>query len=374
MLNHNLVKTSYSTEDVEVLLKDLSGQMTPIATEEREKLIQGGTHYSEMLPLEYEPTPEYMEIYNQSLNSLSHKTALAVASICETLEDMHGENLVLISLARAGTPVGILMRRYFKMKYGYDIPHYSISIIRGKGIDNNAMEYIYSKHGKTCGVTHFQFVDGWTGKGAISRQLEDAVKELEALDSKWVGLSPELAVLADPANMTKLCGTHEDFLIPSACLNSTVSGLFSRTVMNDKLINVNDGDFHGAVYYGNLVEVDKSNEFIDTVTEFFKCIKLKDLRDCTEDTKVEITGLEETKRIAEEFEIDDINLVKPSVGETTRVLLRRVPWRVLVDNTNGTTGLEHILKLCEDKDIPVEFRKLINYKAIGIIKNMSADA
>ena len=32
--------------------------------EEREKLNQSGIHYSEMLPLEYKPTPKYMEIYN----------------------------------------------------------------------------------------------------------------------------------------------------------------------------------------------------------------------------------------------------------------------------------------------------------------------
>lgn len=29
--------------------------------------------------------------------------------------------------------------------------------------------------------------------------------------------------------------------------------------------------------------------------------------------------------------MDDINLIKPEIGETTRVLLRRVPWKVLID-------------------------------------------
>ncbi len=41
-------------------------------------------------------------------------------------------------------------------------------------------------------------------------------------------------------------GTREDFLIPSACLNSTVSGLVSRTVLNDDLIG--PADFHGAKF------------------------------------------------------------------------------------------------------------------------------
>ena len=38
------------------------------------------------------------------------------------------------------------------------------------------------------------------------------------------GFDPEIAVLADPGCCVRTYGTREDFLIPSACLNSTVSG------------------------------------------------------------------------------------------------------------------------------------------------------
>ena len=37
-----------------------------------------------------------------------------------------------------------------------------------------------------------------------------------------------------------------------------------------------------------------------------------------------------------QYGIGDVNLVKPGVGETTRVLLRRVPWQVLVRPERGT--------------------------------------
>ena len=53
-----------------------------------------------------------------------------------------------------------------------------------------------------------------------------------------------------PANITELCGTHEDILIASSCLNSTVSGLISRTFLRNDIIGIND--FHGAVYYEEL--------------------------------------------------------------------------------------------------------------------------
>lgn len=373
-----LVKTTYSTDDVEILLKDISGCMQALDTAEREKLIQSGVHYSEMLPLEYKPTDKYMEIYNNSLVEMSHKTALGIAVLSERLYRMHKGNFVIISIARAGIPVGILIKRYIKLKKNIDLPHYGISIIRGKGIDENAMEYIYSQH-SDIGVDKFQFIDGWTGKGAINNQLKDAVLSLKQKDTKWLGLSGELGVLADPANITSLCGTHSDFLIPSACLNSTVSGLVSRTILNESYINVSDGDFHGAVYFEDLEKEDKSLEFIDTVTNQFSTIADSEIILGLNDTEVlyGITGIEVVNQLAEEYGIQDINLIKPGVGETTRVLLRRLPWKVLIDTETtdkDKEGLEHIIRLCEEKHIPIEEHKLGSYKACGIIKDLSADA
>ena len=47
---------SYSPSDVIFLLKDLSDVSLERATDEREAAIQSGVHYSEMLPVEYQPT------------------------------------------------------------------------------------------------------------------------------------------------------------------------------------------------------------------------------------------------------------------------------------------------------------------------------
>lgn len=364
-----LVKTSYSAKDVTVLLKDISGQVEVLGTEEREKRIQSGTHYSEMIPLEYKPTDDYMTIYDSALASLSYQTAQAVATISEKVFLDKGKDLVLVSLARAGTPVGILMKRYIKMKYGVDIPHYSISIIRGKGFDVNAMAYIVNKHG----AKGIQFVDGWIGKGAICRVLIEACNSLKQMDTKYSQLSDTLAVISDPAWLTELCGTHEDFLIPSACLNSTVSGLFSRTYHKEGIIGPND--FHGAVYYGNLTNEDKSIEFIDTVSHYFEDILKLNLSELLIDTSIESmkgkTGLDEVNEIAKHFGINDINKIKPGVGETTRVLLRRVPWKVLVRDRATTNA--HILRLCEEKNIEVVEYPLKMYRVCGLIKNLSAD-
>ena len=349
------MRTTYKKEDVELLLKDITGLVKPQSTQEREQLIQQGRHYCEMLPIEYSPSEAYMEAYETALKVFADSTSEAVGVLADKIMEEKGRSVVLVSLARAGTPVGILLKRYLRWKYGSTVPHYSISIIRGRGIDQNAMRYLLCRYRPE----DMLFVDGWIGKGAILSELRKAVAD-------FPGVSPELAVLADPANVTKLCGTHEDILIPSSCLNCTVSGLVSRTFLRDDIIG--ETDFHGAVYYGELEAQDLSYAFISEIqSRFQKEYSQKDTGDSGQ-------GLDEVLRIGREFKIEDVNLIKPGIGETTRVLLRRVPWKVLVhEKYMGDKALEHILRLAKEKNVPVQTYPLKNYKACGIIKKL-ADA
>ncbi|MCI8669699.1 MAG: cysteine protease StiP family protein [Lachnospiraceae bacterium] len=349
------MRSSYCKEDVIILLKDITGMVEPQSTEERERLIQSGKHYCEMLPIEYIPTEKYMKTYREALKNYAEPTARAVGILADKIIQRKGKAVVLVSLARAGIPIGILIKRYIKWKYQIEVMHYSISIIRGKGIDENAVNYILKHHrGKDI-----LFVDGWIGKGAILKELE---KDVAAFGQ----ISPELAVIADPANITDLCGTHEDILIPSSCLNSTVSGLVSRTFLRDDIIGKDD--FHGAVYYEELKDSDLSYEFIEAIEKEFK--KENHIRESAAEGK----GVDEVRKIAKQYEIGDINLVKPGIGETTRVLLRRVPWKVLIsDKCKDDISLAHIFRLAEEKRVPVEYYPLKHYKTCGIIKKL-ADA
>jgi len=97
---NRLVNTTYSKDDVTILLKDLSGCMEAMDTLEREKMIQSGVHYSEMLPLEYKPTAKYMEIYEKSLDTMSRQTALGIAVMSHVLMNKHNGKFVIISLDR----------------------------------------------------------------------------------------------------------------------------------------------------------------------------------------------------------------------------------------------------------------------------------
>ena len=454
----NLVKSSYKKEDVTILLKDITGMVLPQPTQERERLIQSGVHYCEMLPIEYKPSAKYMEAYQEALKHYAKPTAEAVAALAGKVAAKYGDKVVLVSLARAGIPIGILLKRCLQTAFHIQAPHYAISIIRGRGIDDNAMHYILERH---C-AEHLLFVDGWIGKGAILGELKKCL-------AAYKGVSPELAVAADPAYITELCGTHQDILIPSSCLNSTVSGLISRTFLRSDIIGTQD--FHGAAYYGELADADLSYAFIHAIEAQFptrdgfngkesngnelngnelngnelngnesnskesnekesngkesngnelngnelngnepngKKLNGNELNgnelNSKESNGNELNskesngnepngnesnsnklnpdelnvpidkGIDEVRKIAAQFDIEDINFIKPGIGETTRVLLRRVPWKVLIQQeSKSDEALNHIYRLAEEKGVPVAYYPLQHYKACGIIKKI-ADA
>lgn len=342
------MRASFKSEDCTLLLKDITGLIEPMTAKEREPLIQSGVHYSELLPAEYQPSEEYIKQFERGLLVWSPKTADAVRAVAERIY-AKGRN-VIVSLARAGTPIGALIVRYLRRKYGEGFVHYSISIIRGKGIDKNALRYILVRHSSD----KIQFVDGWTGKGAITRQLAEALTDYPEIDQLP-------AVIADPAGVCEICGTREDIFIPCACLNAVVSGLFSRTVLRDDIIGKDD--FHGAVYFPELAEKDRTYEFILAVEEKMNYGNAS----VSEEPFERGCGLRETEEIAEAFGVEDINLVKPGIGETTRVLLRRIPRLILVDKL-GSPLTAHIEELAAEKGVEVREYPLKCYHACGIIQ------
>ncbi|MFJ4778993.1 phosphoribosyltransferase [Streptomyces sp. NPDC088762] len=350
--------SSYAAEDVGWLLQDFSGVELEAPTEEREEAIQaGGAHYAESLPVEYQPSPQYQELYQSALAASAARIARAVGTVTETVLAERSPSPVLVSLARAGTPVGVLMRRWARARHGLDLPHYAVSIVRGRGIDANALRWLAAHHDPADVV----FVDGWTGKGAITRELKAALAEFE-------GFNPEIVVLADPGSCVETYGTREDFLIPSACLNSTVSGLVSRTVLRSDLVG--PADFHGAKFYRELAGADVSVAFVDTVAAHFDEVadavgeEVKEL--LAADRTPTWEGWAAVERISEEYGIHDVNLVKPGVGETTRVLLRRVPWKILAQRGAGA-DLDHVRLLAEQRGVPVEEVDGLPYTCVGLI-------
>ncbi|MFD7459074.1 MULTISPECIES: phosphoribosyltransferase [unclassified Streptomyces] len=356
--------SSYAPDEVGWLLQDLSDVTLEAPTEEREEAIQsGGAHYAESLPVEYQPSEQYQQLFHAALDASAARLATAVGVVTETVLAERSPRPVLVSLARAGTPVGVLMRRWAQDRHGLDLAHYAVSIVRGRGIDANALRWLAAHHDPADVV----FVDGWTGKGAITRELAAALDDFERAEGV-TGFDREIAVLADPGACVRTYGTREDFLIPSACLNSTVSGLISRTVLRADLVGPHD--YHGAKFYRELAGADVSVAFLDAVSARFP-----EVRDTVDAAVKELLAADRTptwegwaavERISEEYGIHDVNLVKPGVGETTRVLLRRVPWKILARAGAGA-DLDHVRLLAEQRGVPVEEVADLPYTCVGLI-------
>lgn len=155
------------------------------------------------------------------------------------------------------------------------------------------------------------FVEGWTGKGAITRELN---RTLAHAATNGLHFPIQLVVLADPGCCAHSYGTRRDALIPSACLNSTISGLVSRTVLHPTLVGPDD--FHGAKFYPHLARADLSNHYLDTISARFG--EVADAAACparglaASPQPPRHTGWAAARRISDIHGVEDMNFVKPA--------------------------------------------------------------
>ena len=65
----------------------------------------------------------------------------------------------------------------------------------------------------------------------------------------------------------------------------------------------------------------------------------------------------------------DINLIKPGIGEATRVMLRRRPQLLLLRDPDAP-AVRHLLRLAEEKDIAIETDACLPYQAAALIQDL----
>jgi hypothetical protein len=245
---------SYRAGDVAFLLTPLPLQGF-IDIPEKERLIQSGQrHYSEMLSPESLPSARYLEVFRTACAANGARMARDCLHLASLIAARRTADIALVSLARAGTPVGVVVSRLLNDVLGRACTHYSVSIIRDRGIDPVALQFILSRHAPEAIV----FVDGWTGKGIIARELASTIAAYNAHHA--TDIDAGLYVLSDLAGVAACAASCDDYLIPSSILNATVSGLVSRSILNDA---IGPADFHGCVYYEQFASHDQSQAFAD---------------------------------------------------------------------------------------------------------------
>ncbi|MDD5578287.1 MAG: tellurite-like stress resistance cysteine protease StiP [Methylobacter sp.] len=356
---------SYTLDDVQFLLKPIAVLDTPV--EIKESMIQSGRkHYSEMLTHESLPSDEYLNLFHQAMALNQDRMAEHLLTLAERILATRAGGITLVSLARAGTPVGVLLKHVLKRYSGQEAAHYSISIIRDIGIDQNALRFILQSHSAESLV----FVDGWTGKGVIARQLENSLDDFAVSDG--IKIPAELYVLTDLSGFAAVAASSEDYLIPSSILNATVSGLTSRSVYDKNQLSPDD--FHGCLYYGQFVRQDLSKYFIEAILGRTDSIwKKKRARKSTV-AELDCRQLQSVSRqflqwIAGRYGITDYNHIKPGIGEATRVLLRRQAQLLLLQETESE-ATRHLHWLAQSKSIPVEIISNLPYRAAALIKEV----
>lgn len=368
---------SYLPSYVTLLLDIVSADsVNDISPTQKEALIQSGQrHYSDMLTLEKPPSATHEALYNQALAAGKQRMANDVTSLAFSLHQLFhacvsaSQPLILVSLVRAGLPIGVLLQKALSdasASYALASQHYGVSIIRDRGLDPVALQYILQQHPHSPIV----FVDGWTGKGAIYGELQRSLAQITdkqqqaQLFHQGDGVIP-LVTLADPAGVAWLSASDDDWLMPASLLNSTVSGLISRTLYREP----SDG-LHQAVYYDKLQPWDRSGEFIQTIDA------LRQQTPLSTPLTGKLLPIFATQSVIDDlaarFAISNRNRIKPTIAEATRAILRRDPECVLVNEMADGQDTALLRHLCEEKNIQlIADASIAPYQAVTIIKNRS---
>ena len=368
---------SYLPSEVTLLLDIVSADsVNDISPTQKEALIQSGRrHYSDMLTLEKPPSATHEALYNQALAAGKQRMANDVTSLAFSLHQLFhacvsaSQPLILVSLVRSGLPIGVLLQKALSdasASYALASQHYGVSIIRDRGLDPVALQYILQQHPHSPIV----FVDGWTGKGAIYGELQRSLAKITdnrqqaQLFHQGEGVIP-LVTLADPAGVAWLSASDDDWLMPASLLNSTVSGLISRTLYREP----SDG-LHQAVYYDKLQLWDRSGDFIQTIDALRQQMPLP--TPLTGKLLPTFATQSVIDDLAARFAISNRNRIKPTIAEATRAILRRDPECVLVNEMADGQDTALLRHLCEEKNIQlIADASIAPYQAVTIIKNRS---
>ena len=348
----NVIAGTYKKGDCVFLLSDLTSIVTPVSAEEKKRRLASGAKSWEMIPYEHIPSESDNMLFLRLLQENKEAIGRYVGTLCESILATKGENIVLVSLARGGTPVGVLCRRYFQRIHHLEFPHYCLSLIRNVGIDESALSYIIKTHPKS----KIQFLDGWTGMGLISSELSKYISDFNRRTGN--SIDPTLAALVDSSKICRISGTRNDVILPSCCLNATVCGMISSIYYDPD--EVTKMQYHGAIQWADDRMTDYSRLFIEEIVPFFK-------RATAAPQTVEGNyGLWCRDKIASEYSVSDKKRIRLGIGESTRAITRYRLSCLLIRNLNNP-HLDFIKEIAHSKSINIQEYDHTDYECVAII-------
>lgn len=361
---------SYAPDDVTFLLNPIRvtkemhfGYMAIDAPESREEWAS-----------EFAMSSLYMFMVREAISRNGQRVSMDVLRLAGRIHQKKTGEIVIVSLVRAGTPVGVLVHRALKLM-GRESHHYAISATRKRGSDPSALDFILTRHKPESIV----FIDGWTGKGFIAGELKESVDGYNL--TRGVKIDPTLHVLADLAGVAAAASTTDDYLIPSAMLRATICGLISASMLDPNAAEGSSPDC--CYYYESLEEHDLSQFYVDAIFEQIKEMAnslhlltqpalapiilrpvLNSFAKRTSDTFVD--------EMVAKYSLSSRNQVKPGICEANRALLTRSAARMIlllgkVDEANGH-DLLNLHYLASWKNISIEEDVQMPYHAAVIVR------
>lgn len=311
------------------------------------------------------PPPGYFALYHGAMDVNCQRVANDVARLAVHLNGTTDPDIpiVLASLARAGTPFGALLVRALRI-LGRTATHYGVSLIKKYGVDHAALDYILPRHPGA----KLYFVDGWTGKGGISRELARSVAEYNA--TRGTQLTDKLTVLADLAGTAGMAVSTDDYMVPSAGINAPMNGLISKTYGEHTQMPA--GSFHGAYVLENLRAWDLSNHFINSVTLAMRAALRQPLRLAVRPMVNDAMRREAQHRcntaltrLMAQIGTDNEDLVKHGYAETVRAVQRR-PMKSLLLRDPSTPQNQPLISLALSLKMSIIAAPELEYECVGV--------
>lgn len=351
---------SYPEGDVTFLLRRLQMERTPL--HERERLIQSGqNHYSEMIGPEDAPSRARLKLFRRCLEANGQRLAGDLSLLAAGLAASAVNGCVtLVSIARAGTPIGVLLQRRIQQTHpALLVKHYSISVIRDRGVDAAAVHEILKQHPAET----LRFIDGWTGKGTIANELTHSISADTSLPP---ALSSGLWVPLDVCGAAEWAASCTDYVIPASLLGGTISGLVSRSVLSKEAAA--QGLMHGCVPLPHLKKYDLSNWFIRHMMTLLESIPSPmGVENCSGGPTRWLATKAFLREAHEMTGIKDPNRIKLGIGETVRVLLRRLPQEIWLNPVAPAEDIAIVRQLAQIRQVPLQIRPGIPFAAVAII-------
>jgi hypothetical protein len=174
----------------------------------------------------------------------------------------------------------------------------------------------------------------------------------------------------DVCGAARFAASPEDYLMPSTLLGGTISGLVSRSVLPAGEENL----MHGCVPLPHLRRYDLSRWFVGNIRERLASVPTQSFENLSQaypNPAQKVARQSVTKQFLESMlarhRISERNRIKLGIGETVRVLLRRLPQVVLLNSTANAADASLILRLAALRHTPVQTENGLAFDAVAVI-------